>query len=365
MMLGLIPKSIQLIVANQARTGAYLASPGFANYRYAWLRDGTFTAYAMDRVGQYESARRFYEWCDRVIQKHVDKARMAIQHVRERAGEPLDHQLFLHTRYTVDGDEVEGEWGSFQLDGYGTWLWGLAEHVRLSGEQELLHKYAQSIELTLDYLAACWRLPNFDCWEEAGDRLHPATLAALYGGIKAIEPHFPRRADECTHLAAQIRQVVCEEGVNANRFIKSWGNPTVDASALWMSLPYGLVSVDDPIMTATVEQIERELMTGCGVHRYAADTYYGGGEWLLLTAWMGWYYVRIGKREQARKLLEWIASKDQPAGLPEQVLEHLLSPEDYQAWLEREGPPAVPLLWSHAMFLVLAAELELVESVES
>jgi len=27
------------------------------------------------------------------------------------------------------------------------------------------------------------------------------------------------------------------------------------------------------------------------MHRYADDTYYGGGEWVLLATWLGWYYV--------------------------------------------------------------------------
>lgn len=353
----LISKSIQLIRQNQAQTGAYLASPGFANYRYAWLRDGAFTAYAMNRVSQHESARRFYQWCDGVIQKHAGKTHHAIAYVRQHEGEVHWNDLFLHTRYTVEGDEVAGEWGSFQLDGYGTWLWGLAEHVRMSGEREWIQAFAPSIELTLDYLAACWRLPNFDCWEEAGDKLHPTTLAALYAGIKAMEPHVPQRADECASLAAEIRQFVREKGVLGNRFVKSLGNPAVDASSLWIGLPFGLVCIDDPLLAGTVAQIERELLTGNGVHRYAADTYYGGGQWPLLTAWLGWYYVQVGRRKEAEELLVWIATKDQPAGLPEQVQEHLLAPEDYHRWLESEGPPAVPLLWSHAMFLVLADEL--------
>lgn len=357
----LIAKSIQLILQHQSETGAYLASPCFPNYRYAWLRDGTFTAYAMNRVRQHDSASRFYAWCDRVIQKHADKARKAIAHARQyEGGDVRSSDLFLHTRYTVDGEEVAAEWGSFQLDGYGAWLWGLAEHVRLSGEREWIQAFRSSIELTLDYLTACWRFPNFDCWEEAGDKLHPTTLAAVYAGIQAMEPYLPQYTDHCARLAAELRQFVRENGVIDNRFVKSLGNPAVDASSLWIGVPFGLVHADDPLLSGTVEQIERELLTGCGVHRYAADTYYGGGEWPLLTAWLGWYYVRVGRREEAEKLLEWIVSVNQPAGLPEQVQEHLLAPEDYERWLKREGPPAVPLLWSHAMYLVLAAELDLI-----
>jgi GH15 family glucan-1,4-alpha-glucosidase len=47
--------------------------------------------------------------------------------------------------------------------------------------------------------------------------------------------------------------------------------------------------------------------------------------------------------------------------LPEQVSDHLLSPDLEPVWIERWGPVAAPLLWSHAMFLTLAIELGVVE----
>ncbi|TKI54232.1 glycoside hydrolase family 15 protein [Brevibacillus antibioticus] len=354
----LIEESVKLILQHQASTGAYLASPAFVHYQYAWLRDGTFTAYAMNRTGNHESARRFYQWCDHVIRKHETKARAAITAVKKGLDKnDAGNDRFLHTRYTAEGEEVAGEWGSFQLDGYGTWLWGLAEHVRMSGEHDLIHKLKPSIELTIDYVLACWQLPNFDCWEEGGDRIHPVTLGAIYAGIKAMEPYLPDRAFGLAQEGETIRQFIREHGTANGQLIKSVGDHSVDASLLWLALPYGIVDVDDPLMIRTVQAIEGELCAGYGVHRYPADTYYGGGQWLLLSAWMGWYYVKTGRREEAEKIATWIVSQRQANGLPEQVQEHLLSPAHYELWVERAGHPAVPLLWSHAMFLVLAAEL--------
>ncbi|MDC0762018.1 glycoside hydrolase family 15 protein [Brevibacillus sp. AG] len=354
----LIEESVKLILQHQASTGAYLASPAFIHYQYAWLRDGTFTAYAMNRTGNHESARKFYQWCDDVIRKHEAKARAAISAVKKGLDKnDAGNDRFLHTRYTADGEEVAGEWGSFQLDGYGTWLWGLAEHVRMSGENDLIHELKSSIELTIDYVVACWQLPNFDCWEEGGDRIHPVTLGAIYAGIKAMEPYLSDRAFELAQQGEPIRQFIREHGTANGRLIKSVGDHSVDASLLWLALPYGIVDVDDPLMIRTVQAIEEELRAGYGVHRYPTDTYYGGGQWLLLSAWLGWYYVKTGRREEAEKIAAWIVSQQQASGLPEQVQEHLFSPAHYERWVERAGHPAVPLLWSHAMFLVLAAEL--------
>jgi GH15 family glucan-1,4-alpha-glucosidase len=352
-----VRKSVEIIRANQAGTGAFVASPAFVSYRCCWLRDGTFAAYALDRAGEHESARRFYRWCGFVLERHEQKARRAIAAVRSGEWAAGGNKRFLHTRYSEDGKEVEGEWGSFQLDGYGTWLWGLAEHVRMTGEKEWLTTLRPVIELTLDYLEACWRLPNYDCWEEFGDRIHPATLAAIYGGVRAMLPHLPERAVSLDRLCGTICRFVLAQGVEQGAFVKSLGDAQVDASLLWMSLPFQLVPPDEGVMANTVRRIEQELVRGHGVHRYAQDVYYGGGQWILLSAWLGWYYTRTGRRDRAAEILRWIESKWTAEGLPEQVQDHLLAPAAYDEWVKRAGMPALPLVWSHAMHLVLAVEL--------
>lgn len=351
-----IARSIELIREHQATSGAYIASPAFVHYGYSWLRDGTFIAYAMDRAGEHESALRFYEWCNRIVLRYEPKARDVLAKITSGKSMPKSNE-FLHTRYTVDGEEVTGEWGNFQLDGYGTWMWGLRQHIEMTGRVELIPSFKQAMELTVDYLSACWTLPNYDCWEEFGDLIHPATLAAIYGGLHAAAACLPERADQIEHVCKSIQQYVLTQGVVDGRFIKSIGRTDVDASLLWISLPFGLVEVDHPMIVETVRIIEQELFHKGGVHRYAQDIYYGGGQWILLTAWLGWYYAKIGKRKKAQQILAWIENQFTAVGLPEQVQDHLLSPENYCLWVERSGEPANPLLWSHAMHLVLALEL--------
>jgi GH15 family glucan-1,4-alpha-glucosidase len=99
-------------------------------------------------------------------------------------------------------------------------------------------------------------------------------------------------------------------------------------------------------------------VVGHGVHRRLGDEFYGGGLWLLLAGLLGWHYSRSGRVDDARAELEWIAAQASEEGdLPEQVDRHLLRPEKRDEWVERWGPPACPLLWSHALFLTLALEL--------
>jgi GH15 family glucan-1,4-alpha-glucosidase len=153
--------------------------------------------------------------------------------------------------------------------------------------------------------------------------------------------------------------------VTCGHFIKFSGSSEVDASLLGISVPFGVVSPNDPIMRETVVKIEQSLHTDGGVHRYSKDTYYGGGEWVLLTAWLGWYYTKLGDSnslEKANKVLRWVqdqAGKDgNPGDLPEQVAVNLNDLAWYSPWVEKWGPIASPLLWSHAMYIILDLALK-------
>ncbi|MFD0692797.1 glycoside hydrolase family 15 protein [Paenibacillus sp. GCM10027628] len=355
--------SITIIKLNQHPRGGYAASPLFTHYTYSWLRDGTFIAYAMDQAGESDSAEQFYHWVNRVLcdkRNTVDK--LIGKHERK---EWIDRGEFLGTRYHLDGRADNSEWGHFQLDGYGTWLWGLTEHVRTTKKYSLLQELRESIEITVDYLMTFWHYPNFDCWEEFPDYVHPATLACVYGGLKALGELEQRKP--LIERAGQIKQFILDHAVKDGRLVKSiqcinevWQPvlPDVDTSLLWLAVPFAVLEPTDPIMQRTVQAIERDLKHG-GIQRYPADSYYGGGEWLILTAWYGWFKAETGDRKEALRCLEWILSKADSLGrLPEQVADNLRNPSVYNEWLSKWGEPALPLLWSQAMFLVLSNKLK-------
>jgi GH15 family glucan-1,4-alpha-glucosidase len=351
-MTDLYQRSIEIILANQHPSGAYVACPNFPTYRYCWFRDGSFVAYAMDLAGEHASATRFHAWAARavnqragVIQRGLDKA---------ARGLPLDENDVLHTRLTLEGEDgTQEEWANFQLDGFGTWLWALEQHQRLCGDP-LPPEWLTAAGLTADYLAALWQRPCFDCWEEHPAQVHPHTLAAIYGGLKAFEKLAAGVApDHFRPTLAAIRAYIDQRFVLDGHFVKFSGAPAVDASLLGLALPYALVALDDPRMLATAAEIERSLLDG-GVHRYPTDTYYGGGAWILLTAWLGWYYAACGRLAEAEAVLKWIeAQADLQGNLPEQVPQALNDPTYYPQWVARWGPIATPLLWSHAKYIIL------------
>ncbi len=351
----LCTRDVEIILEHQHVNGAYPASPTFPPYRYAWFRDGAFIAYAMDMAGQHESARRFHAWAVEVILRHGEKARRAV--TKAHAGQPLGAD-YLHARYTLEGEEVGDDWPNFQLDGFGTWLWALGEHVRRTGFTLPL-RWQEAVILVADYLAALWRVPCYDLWEENGAHVHAYTLAALYAGLGSAKMLTGRTwADE----VRKIRNTLLMSSVPTGYFSKvlppSRERPLesqIDASLVAISVPYAVVPLHSPRMRRTVMYIEKLLWRpGGGVYRYIGDRYYGGGEWILLAAWLGWYYVNLREHKKAQILLRWIEHHADAYGyLPEQVTDHVQYPAYRLLWEQRWGPAARPLLWSHAMHLVL------------
>lgn len=345
--------SLNVIRQNQAENGAFIASPNFPVYLYSWFRDGSYIAHALDLAGDHQNAGRFFAWAIWAVGQRVDAAERAI--AAGLAGAAPDPADLLDTRYTVDGKPGEMEWFNNQLDGFGTLLWSIGEHVHARGELE--STWIPAIELLARYVGALWRQPCSDCWEEFPDKIHVASLSAIYGGLHVAarllaEPRFALEAE-------QIRAFVLEHGVVDGRLAKFVGSDLVDASLIHASWPYRMLEPGHPIMRATVERIERDILVpGGGLHRYIHDNYFGGGEWVLLTAYLGCHYVDRGEPQRAEPIRAWIeAQADARGDLPEQVTGHLLLPDMYQTWVEKWGPPAVPLVWSHAAYLTLLAAM--------
>lgn len=345
----LLRRSLDILLERQHPGGAFPAAYGFPVYDYCWLRDATYVAHALDRAGQTEAAGRYYAWAARTVLAHAGK----VQSLREyqARGEVPPPDAFLHTRYTLAGKEGEEPWGNFQLDGYGAYLWGLGEHRRLSGK-EAGPAEVQAAGLIRDYLLDFWDTPCLDCWEESWGR-HPATLAAVAGGLLAVDSWLPDpRTQACVEA---IRSFLETECTREGRFTKAAGDGRADGSLLWLSVPFGLYPPAHPLMAGTVGRIEEELLDPpAGVHRYRGDRFYGGGQWVLLSAWLGWYYLRAGRWEDARRQLRWVEAQADACGfLPEQVPEGLDYPAEYQRWRAAWGEIARPLLWSHAMYVIL------------
>lgn len=357
-------RSHQIIVAHQHPTGAYPASPTFSAYQgFAWFRDGSFTAEGISRYRDAESADRFHDWASGVLTARSEQIRTLV--AAAAAGDHVPAEQMLPTRFTLEGAEGTAPWWDFQTDGYGMWLWAVTTHARRHGAD--LARWRDGMELCLDYIVSFWDRACYDWWEENLEQRHVSTLGALYGGMTAVAAAGvldDERTSRAAQAAGEIRKLVLDEGVAGGHLTKWLGTDAVDGSLPACIVPFGLLDVGDPIAAATREAVSRDLDVDGGVHRFRADVFYGGGQWLLLAALLGWNRAAAGETEAAWRHLRWIAAHATDDGqLPEQVPDHLLAPEHRQEWLDRWGPVATPLLWSHGMYLILADELGLLPEV--
>ncbi len=350
--------SIRLITSLQTPEGAYPASPTFSAYvGYSWLRDGSFIADAASVSGAAQSATAFFEWCASTLERR----RHAIQGIVAQAaeGRPVPATHMLPARFTFSGDDGSDEWWDFQLDGYGTWVWALTAHLARHGLPG--DRFAGAVELTVDYLIASWQRPCYDWWEEHAQHVHISTLACVQAGLRAASAADLISGDRrvAADVAARsIAEFIAEQGVSDGHLVKWVGSSAVDGSLAAALAPLGVIDARSAVGRRTIEVLESHLTVDGGVHRYLGDTFFGGGQWPLLSCFLGLAHLAAGDRGRALELLAWAAHTATAAGdLPEQVGGHLIAPGMRQEWIDRWGPVATPLLWSHAMFLRLGIEL--------
>jgi GH15 family glucan-1,4-alpha-glucosidase len=349
--------SVARLLGLQSDNGAFVASPDFAQYNYCWLRDASFVAYALDRAGHHDAAGRYHSWVDRTIGTAGIGSQIDAAINDHLAGKPLVLGDMPPARFSLAGEAVaDDDWPNFQIDGYGTWLWSLGEHLSLSRREELPPELRATVERTGRYLSTFAFEPCFDVWEENGGEIHTSTLASVYGGLSAAgkllgDAGLLERADE-------VRNHLRAEAEAAGRYKKSSSRDALDASTLWLAAPFQVVLATDPYLLTTVEGIEAELIDGGGVRRYLDDTYFGGGAWPVLTCSLGWYHARAGRRDEAERCLAWTQARiDDEGRLAEQFGGEQRDPDHYRKWVARWGAPAADLLWSHAMHVVLCEEL--------
>jgi GH15 family glucan-1,4-alpha-glucosidase len=297
------------------------------DYRYCWLRDATFTLYALLNAGYADEAKAWRDWLLRAV-----------------AGDPARMQIL----YGVAGErripEFELDWlpgyaGSapvrignaahqqFQLDVYGEMMDALYQSRR---HGLALDEHAWSLQRNvLEFLETAWDRPDEGIWEVRGGRrhfVHSKVLAwvAFDRAIEAVE-HFDRRGpvERWRRLRDEIYEEVCREGFNAelNAFTQSYGSTELDASTLLIPL-VGFLPPDDPRAVGTVEAVQCELMRDGFVERYATERHNevdglpgSEGVFLPCSCWLVDALLMLEREDEARALFERLLAIRNDLGL--------------------------------------------------
>ena len=295
------------------------------DYRYCWLRDATFTLYALMIGGYVDEAGAWRDWLVRAV-----------------AGKPGQCQIL----YGVAGERLLREWEvpwlpgydgaapvrvgnaaatQFQLDVYGEVVdtLHLARRAGVRASDD-----AWRVERALvEYVVSAWREPDEGIWEVRGGRRHfthskMMAWVALDRAVKAVERHgLPGPLDRWREVRDEIHAEVCARGFDrtGDTFVQYYGAPHVDASLLMAPL-VGFLPASDSRIIGTVRAIERSLMSDGFVARYPTHPEVDGlppGEatFLPCTLWMADNLALQGRFDEARELFERVLAVRNDVGL--------------------------------------------------
>lgn len=320
--------------------GSIVASPTFGlpesiggernwDYRYTWIRDASFTVYALMRLGCVDEARKFMGWVeDRVSDMNSDGSLQVMYRID--GGTDLTEQVLPELEGYRGSAPVRignGAAGQLQLDIYGE----LMDSVYLFNKYgEPIHYdfWVNLVRLT-DWVVENWRQPDDGIWEVRGGRREFVysrlmSWVALDRAIRlALKRSFPAPLDRWYAARDAIYRDIFTNFWDAKRkaFVQHRQTTAMDAATLLMPL-VRFISPTDPRWLSTLRAIEQDLVDDSLVYRYrtgkaAAEDGLSGmeGTFGIATFWFVEAIGRTGDVDKARFIFEKILGYANHLGL--------------------------------------------------
>jgi GH15 family glucan-1,4-alpha-glucosidase len=295
------------------------------DYRFCWLRDATFTLYALMVGGYMEEAQAWREWLLRAVAGNPAQASI----MYGVAGERRLNELTLDWLPGYEGSrpvrQGNAAHAQFQLDVYGEVMDSLYCGQR-GGLEPNPDAWALQQAL-LEFLETAWQEPDEGLWEVRGPRRHfthskVMAWVALDRAVKSVEKFgMEGPLERWRDLRARIHAEVCAKGYDPElkTFVQFYGGKTLDASLLMIPL-VGFLPANDPRMLGTVAAIQKGLVHDGFVSRYTPMPDIDGlppGEapFLACTFWLADNLALQGRLDEAREVFERVAGVRNDVGL--------------------------------------------------
>jgi GH15 family glucan-1,4-alpha-glucosidase len=282
------------------------------DYRYCWIRDSTFTLWALHTLGFDEEARDFMRFVVSVCRKDPSLQIMyGINGEKQLTERTLDHLSgYADSRPVRIGN---GAFDQRQNDVWGALLDSIYLHEKaLRGTGTPADR--QLIREQVEAAIAAWPHPDQGIWEARGEPRHYVSsklmiwVAVDRGARLANELGFDEVAAEWERTAKGMREEILERGVRDGVFRQHYETDALDASTLLVPL-LRFLQPGDPRVRDTVEAIAEHLTEHGLVLRYLVEETDDGlrgeeGTFLICSFWLVSALSEIGERKRARALCE-------------------------------------------------------------
>ncbi|MGH9299289.1 MAG: glycoside hydrolase family 15 protein [Acidimicrobiales bacterium] len=321
-----------------APSGAVVAAPttslpesigGVRNwdYRYAWIRDSSWSVAALFDLGHTEAARAFLIWAANASRLSLPKVRTVYGlygNVKLRERELSQLRGYRDSRPVRVGNAAANQ---LQLDNWGHLVDAASQYAERTGA---LDKATwSSLRALIDFVAHNWHLPDQGIWEVRGEPRHfvhskVMCWVALDRGLRlARDFGLTAPVERWANAAKEVRSAVLTKGVDPRHgnLVRAFGDDEVDAALLLVPV-VGFLPGSDPRIKKTIERVRHELGSSDLIRRYRADDGLPGSEGAFLPCsfWLAHALALAGEHAEACDVFEAACTRANDLGLlPEEI----------------------------------------------